>query len=458
MRNRLSCTSAFVAVLFCYRIAVCNSAALIPLGDLPGGSSVSHAIGMSADGMTVVGYGSGPWAQFIQIEPDAFRWTQVTGMLAIPVAANSLPTGRKDSYANGASADGSYITGYILSESTGDTEAFRWNSTSQTSIAMGDLPGGQYRSRGNNISADGGVVVGVANSASGSEAFRTTGNTIQTGDGLGDLPGGEFSSTAWAGSADGSIVVGEGTSTSGREAFRWRDGVMTPLGDLAGGGFGSAALGISAIGNVIVGWGTSSAGSEAFRWENGTMTPLGDFPGGFTASRAWDTSADGSIVVGRGYGGTPSPSGNFERAFIWDAEHGMRELQQVLTDVYGLGQQLVGWTLLEATAISDNGRVVVGFGNTPSGSVQAWLAILTLPGDFNVDGMVDAADLSQWKGDFGVNGRSDADGDGDSDGADFLIWQRNLGMTSAAPVGVATPEPPNCLLALAVLAVLGRRR
>ena len=47
-------------------------------------------------------------------------------------------------------------------------------------------------------------------------------------------------------------------------------------------------------------------------------------------------------------------------------------------------------------------------------------------GDFDGNQVVGAGDLVQWRNDFGGTG-SDADGDGDTDGADFLIWQRQLG-------------------------------
>jgi hypothetical protein len=80
-------------------------------------------------------------------------------------------------------------------------------------------------------------------------------------------------------------------------------------------------------------------------------------------------------------------------------------------------------------------------------------------GDFNGDGLVDGADLEQWKGDFGpADDGSDADGDGDSDGADFLAWQRNLGMTSATLASTSVPEPSACLLTLVGLPLLIRSR
>jgi hypothetical protein len=72
-------------------------------------------------------------------------------------------------------------------------------------------------------------------------------------------------------------------------------------------------------------------------------------------------------------------------------------------------------------------------------------------GDFNHDGTVNAADLAEWRGDFGPTGGSDADNDGDSDGNDFLIWQRRLGATSVTPAASAVPEPT----ALALMVLVG---
>ena len=86
------------------------------------------------------------------------------------------------------------------------------------------------------------------------------------------------------------------------------------------------------------------------------------------------------------------------------------------------------------------------------------VTVLTAPlqGDFNNDDAVDAADLAQWQGDFGLNDDSDADDDGDSDGADFLAWQRQLGLIApAVSANAAVPEPPAMVLIL--LAATGIR-
>jgi len=88
-----------------------------------------------------------------------------------------------------------------------------------------------------------------------------------------------------------------------------------------------------------------------------------------------------------------------------------------------------------------------------TGTVNAtsafYLALAGIPGDFQLDGDVDANDLPLWKNGFGVAsgatpGQGDANGDGRVDGADFLVWQHNFGVQapSLATSAVATvPEP-----------------
>jgi hypothetical protein len=88
--------------------------------------------------------------------------------------------------------------------------------------------------------------------------------------------------------------------------------------------------------------------------------------------------------------------------------------------------------------------------------------LVSFTADFDEDGDVDGADLSQWQGDFGANALSDADDDDDSDGHDFLAWQRQLGSSAPAlTISAAVPEPAGTLLVLisaAFLATGSRRR
>jgi hypothetical protein len=112
----------------------------------------------------------------------------------------------------------------------------------------------------------------------------------------------------------------------------------------------------------------------------------------------------------------------------------------------------------------------LGFGPT-SGSVyrfnlESGARSVLLAGDFNQDGVVEAADLGQWSADFAIGGQGDANADGDTDGADFLAWQRSLGGQSApglfspsavllynGPGAEVVPEPSAALLTAALLAM-----
>ena len=44
--------------------------------------------------------------------------------------------------------------------------------------------------------------------------------------------------------------------------------------------------------------------------------------------------------------------------------------------------------------------------------------------DFNRDGQIDQQDLSQWSSGYGANDDGDINGDGTTNGADFMLWQR----------------------------------
>lgn len=85
--------------------------------------------------------------------------------------------------------------------------------------------------------------------------------------------------------------------------------------------------------------------------------------------------------------------------------------------------------------------------------------IAYLEADFNEDGFVNALDLAQWQGDYGLNDESDADGDGESDGDDFLVWQTQNGQSSMiAAASQTVPEPATALLLMPSLPWLSARR
>ncbi|HOB98123.1 MAG TPA: hypothetical protein PKM43_05180, partial [Verrucomicrobiota bacterium] len=182
--------------------------------------------------------------------------------------------------------------------------------------------------------------------------------------------GGNFDSIAYGVSADGAVIAGCGSSSNASlgvaEAFRWTaDTGMVALGDFPGGYFNSIAYGISADGLVILGRGESGV-EDPFRW----TVESGLFHLGFLPCDTWSTafaaSANGAVIVG-------DPNQNRDDcAFIWDAQHGIRNLHAVLGGDYGL--DLTGWQLSAARGISADGNTIVGFGINPAGQWEAWIA------------------------------------------------------------------------------------
>lgn len=85
----------------------------------------------------------------------------------------------------------------------------------------------------------------------------------------------------------------------------------------------------------------------------------------------------------------------------------------------------------------------------------------SLDGDYNSDGVVDAADYTVWRdsdGDIGVDLPADGNGDGEVSDLDYTVWSNNYGaVPSGSAIGV--PEPTAALLLGLGLAgiALGRR-
>lgn len=232
--------------------------------------------------------------------------------------------------------------------------------------------------------------------------------------GLGFLSPSHTYCTANGVSGDGSIVVGVSrvSSSGSAEAFRWTTGAgMSGLGFLPGDN-SSGAWAVSADGSTIIGgsFTIGSTGSEPFRWtQAGGMESLGFLPG-YSTCDTLGVSADGTVIVGSCLSATT-------RAFIWTPTTGMRRLDSVLTNDFGLN--LAGWQLITANAISPDGRAIVGYGINPSGQPEAFLAMLSTScaGDLDGDGAIGLQDLAILLAHFGMaEGATAGDGDADADG------------------------------------------
>ncbi|TWT92902.1 hypothetical protein Pla108_40420 [Botrimarina colliarenosi] len=94
-----------------------------------------------------------------------------------------------------------------------------------------------------------------------------------------------------------------------------------------------------------------------------------------------------------------------------------------------------------------------------TGAKVVYTTATGLPGDFNGNGSVDAADYTIWRDNQGSesNLAADASGNGRVDQADYNIWAANYGNTM--PPSVAIPEPAAlAVAALACLVAFGRAR
>jgi hypothetical protein len=68
------------------------------------------------------------------------------------------------------------------------------------------------------------------------------------------------------------------------------------------------------------------------------------------------------VVFGRSYLDTGTT------AFVWDDVHGIRNIQQLLSQVYGLDSALIGWKIDDVVGVSTDGRVLAGSGLNPYGN------------------------------------------------------------------------------------------
>jgi hypothetical protein len=130
---------------------------------------------------------------------------------------------------------------------------------------------------------------------------------------------------------------------------------------------------------------------------------------------------------------------------------------------------------LEAGDSSYNTGLIVPQPNTylfwdnlhPTATVHSMLGrqaadlLLRLAGDYNDDGVVNAADYTVWRNSrdaFGSGLVADGNRDGGVDVADFVLWKSRYGNTRAtgalAGMGQQVPEP-NSLIGALVFAALG---
>jgi probable HAF family extracellular repeat protein len=388
MNSRAGCILAFLAIS---ALSVTTaSASFTPLGVVDG----LKVNGNSADGSYIVG-------QYLDASGNkiAMRW-DITGSDPLEDLGELL-TGKIESEARAASADGSVVVGDSKVEDPNDPakdvkEAFIWEDGVMTGLGFLEIATDKVESAATAVSDDGLVVAGQSKVTDPNDAGRSVKQAFIWEDGvmtaLGFLAddGVDYESEAFGISGDGYVVVGKAKNTdpndatkSIKEAFIWEDGVMTGLGFLQDdtSKVESEAKAASYDGSVVVGNSkvddpndATKSVKEAFIWEDGVMTGLGflaDAAGPFE-SKATGVSADGSVVVGE------SKLDAGKEAFVWTAESNeMRSLRDVLEE--DLGVDLTGWTLSKPPVISSDGETMIALATNPDGDVEAFVTYLPEP-------------------------------------------------------------------------------
>lgn len=109
-----------------------------------------------------------------------------------------------------------------------------------------------------------------------------------------------------------------------------------------------------------------------------------------------------------------------------------------------------------ASCFNDLGQIVFAADFTDGSSgVFVSNAVANYDGDYNGDGVVDAADYTVWRDTSGMTGvglAADGDRDGDVDAADYQVWLDTYGQvvttSGASASGSSTPEPGALMLAM----------
>ena len=245
--------------------------------NLDASGSFSEAAAASQDGLVIVGH------------------TDISGVIHAAiwngVSLTTLPLGAyAEMRATGVSADGLTVVGFMV-DVNGRTDAFYRDSLNFVSLAS---LSGLLHTKATGVSGDGSLIVGtVSNDFFFSPIARDgfihdrVGVTLTVinprGDGVAGFGSRPFTEMTGI-SADGSTSIGVSYSigssptTDGLAFRRASNGTITSLGNL--GGAWSIPNAISANGAVIVGQSANGSSEEAFVYQNGTMTGLGFLSGG----------------------------------------------------------------------------------------------------------------------------------------------------------------------------------
>ena len=301
------------------------------------------------------------------------------------------------------SANGRIIVGYC---SNPDGDPLYWDDGAFVEPAFG-APNSQFGITMTAVSGDGRVLYGtepidfVDNRGQRETRSRAVVVDEFGATAIGALPG-DKQSTVLAASFDGSVALIESRYQNFHpeeeldvySAARWQGGALQDLGPI-GAEPDVFSADVSSDGTTLVGF----AGVDnliPWRWTEATgMVSLG-FPEGGDVAIADATNGDGTMIVGAWSG----PGIEERRAAIWTPTDGNMDLADYLVDKVGIDLQ--GWTLLEATTISDDGSAIGGMGFAPGSDIPGGWLVTLAPG-LDVTLQAFGADGEELDGDLSID-------------------------------------------------------
>jgi autotransporter-associated beta strand protein len=149
---------------------------------------------------------------------------------------------------------------------------------------------------------------------------------------------------------------------------------------------------------------------------------------------------------------TGTPSGDFDHDGDFDCDDINGLVVEIVAGIHNLDFDLTGDLLVNGDDLTA-WRTVAGSINLPSGGPY-------LPGDGNLDGIVDGSDFNIWNSNkftaVAAWCSGDYNADGGVDGSDFNIWNSNKFTSSDS--GAAVPEPGLLSLLMPAMMLLFARR
>lgn len=116
-------------------------------------------------------------------------------------------------------------------------------------------------------------------------------------------------------------------------------------------------------------------------------------------------------------------------------------------------------------AVATPGTPALALSNEALPWIEANIDDLILRGDYNFDGLLNAADFELWRAQFGATtaqavdvGEADGNRDGVVDAADYTVWRDSLMAASGAAESLPAPEPGSAAIVVGVLAAFAHRR